>query len=329
MDISEEYFAEEEREGFYIRPMIKRYWAAHLEVISELNRVCDKLNISYFADYGTLLGAVRHQGFIPWDDDVDVCMLRGDYNIFREKAPSEFRYGIMLYNDRKTALAPMRIINTYAPQISKEFLDRYHGCPHSAGIDIYVLDRLPKSEDERDHLRELHQCIKYAAQRTDSIYMSKEEHEQRYTSDAYKDEEFENLLGVIEKATKTKLNRDGNLAAQLTDLLDKVQSSYCGMKDGDVVYMHGWARGARIPLPENYYLPAVELPFETIKIKAPRMYAEILKERFGDDYMTPIKQGSAHEYPGYKKSQIILCDTFAKCGITPPANLIDELIMEN
>ena len=328
MIFEESYFRGEEKNGFYIRPMMKRYWAAHQEVILEFDRVCKKLGVEYYADFGTLLGAVRHRGFIPWDDDVDVCMLRGDYNRFRELATKEFQYGIMLYNDRKTSLAPLRIINTYAPQISEEFLSMYHGCPYSAGIDIYVLDRLPSSEKEKESFRELHQTIKYAAQRTDKIYMSKEEHDQRYTDDAYDEAGFDRLLDVIEEATSTKLTRDETLSNQLTNLLDRVQGMYWKENNEDVVYMHGWARKARTPLPESYYRLPIALPFEKIEIMVPRCYDKVLKERFGNDYMTPVKQIAAHEYPGYKKSQEILIDTFAQCGMTPPLNLIDELILE-
>ena len=96
MDFADDYFKGEERLGFYIRPMMKRYWAAHLEMMDEFNRVCDVLGISYYADYGTLLGAVRHQGFIPWDDDIDICMMRDDYMRFMELAPKALPEGFVV-----------------------------------------------------------------------------------------------------------------------------------------------------------------------------------------------------------------------------------------
>lgn len=60
-----------------------------LRILLELNRICVKHNITYSLGYGTLLGAIRHNGFIPWDDDVDVIMLRDKYNKFLSVVKNE------------------------------------------------------------------------------------------------------------------------------------------------------------------------------------------------------------------------------------------------
>ena len=79
LEFDKDFFEKEERCGFTIEPMMKSVWAAQLEVLEKIDRICKENGIKYFADWGTLLGAVRHKGFIPWDDDMDICMLRPDY----------------------------------------------------------------------------------------------------------------------------------------------------------------------------------------------------------------------------------------------------------
>ena len=90
LQFDKDFFLGETYQGFYVEPMMKCVWAAQLEVLEVIRGICEKHKIKYFAAYGTLLGAVRHKGFIPWDDDVDIMMLREDYERFMKLAPAEF-----------------------------------------------------------------------------------------------------------------------------------------------------------------------------------------------------------------------------------------------
>ncbi len=74
-----EFYKEEERSGFCVSTERKKVWGKELGILLEFDRVCKKHGLRWFLACGTLLGAVRHGGFIPWDDDVDVEMFRDDY----------------------------------------------------------------------------------------------------------------------------------------------------------------------------------------------------------------------------------------------------------
>lgn len=87
---------------------LKRVQRIELEILEEVIRVCNENNINYFLEAGTLLGAMRHSGFIPWDDDIDIGMLRSDYDKFMEIAPNKLTNGFTLQhfsNDKKTKLS--------------------------------------------------------------------------------------------------------------------------------------------------------------------------------------------------------------------------------
>lgn len=98
--ISRRIFEDEVRDGFYVPSMIKRAWATELDVLDEVDRICRKYNITYYAEWGTLLGAIRHAGYVPWDDDLDIGMRREDYVKFCKVAPGEFVEGYQIINFR-------------------------------------------------------------------------------------------------------------------------------------------------------------------------------------------------------------------------------------
>ena len=81
----------------YEPKVLERLHALQLEMLQDLQTICEKYDLQYFAVFGTALGAVRHKGFIPWDDDIDVGMLRKDYDVFIQVVEKEMgdKYQIM------------------------------------------------------------------------------------------------------------------------------------------------------------------------------------------------------------------------------------------
>ena len=96
---------------------LRQIQLASLEALKELKRLCDKHGLKYYLVAGTLLGAVRHRGFIPWDDDVDVAMPRSDYNKLSKIAKKELREGFFYQTERTDKNSPfffakLGVINT-------------------------------------------------------------------------------------------------------------------------------------------------------------------------------------------------------------------------
>ncbi len=121
--------------------------ATELEILKEFERVCEALQLRYFCVYGTVLGAIRHKGFIPWDDDIDVGMPRKDYEIFMEKAQDMLaeNYFVQSFQVEKEYLNPFgklrRSDTTFIETESKDAKIN-----HGVYIDIFPLDGYPKNK---------------------------------------------------------------------------------------------------------------------------------------------------------------------------------------
>ena len=84
--LEDSFFEEEIRSGYTVSSEMKKIWAVELDLLNEFSKVCQKHQLKWFVHAGTLLGAIRHKGFIPWDDDIDVVMPRADYEKLCELA---------------------------------------------------------------------------------------------------------------------------------------------------------------------------------------------------------------------------------------------------
>lgn len=132
---------------------LRKVQLVQLEIAKEIKRVCDKNGISYFLDGGTFLGAVRHGGFIPWDDDLDVGMLRPDYEKFMKIAPGELDEKYFLQNSETDenyglAFAKVRKNNT----LYQESANEMSKCHKGIFVDIFPYDNLPDDKSELDRI---------------------------------------------------------------------------------------------------------------------------------------------------------------------------------
>lgn len=124
---------------------------AELDIFKTIKNICEKNNIRYFLSSGTLLGAVRHGGFIPWDDDMDICMPRPDYNRFRDIIELELSddYFCIDFRNRDSndfTVGTMLKIASKKIQVKRMRGDGRTQTIDNAWVDVFPLDGMPNGQ---------------------------------------------------------------------------------------------------------------------------------------------------------------------------------------
>jgi len=304
---------DEVKDGFYVDSLMKCCWAAELEVLKKIDAICQKYNIQYFAEWGTMLGAVRHQGMIPWDDDMDITMKREDYNKFLKVAEKELPegYHIMSYrNDDDYWDVMARVINTEYVSIDDIFLKDNYYFPFSTGIDIFPMDYVPANKGEAEILGKLVNEVKSVAD--------------TYGAGMLTEEEFQLLLDYLEILCNMKIERQGDIRARLYDIVVSLYSLYKDEESEEIALMPLWLENGSQSYDKRYFSNAVRLPFGNTTIPVPAAYDTMLRKKYGD-YMKMVRTGGSHDYPYYKKQ----IEVMEKKGCTlPKFQYADRIIRE-
>ncbi len=300
------FFYEEVRDGFTIAPMMKRAWAAELEVLEVVKKVCAENDIKWYAFYGTLLGTIRHKGFIPWDDDIDICMLRDDYmrfiNVASEALPDGFVIpGIHANSSRLWEVSKQpqgRIMADETFFSLPKYMNYFHAYPYPRiGLDIFPLDNLPRDpKDQLELVRKIND-LQWIAQKW-SMLKEKNQLNSRL-------KQYETDLGIT-------FNKEDEITSrhEILCVCDQYASSV-PPSDSDaianILYI-SWPSNREnftgfLEMKKESFGEGMEMPFENGSMRVPCEPDKVLTYLYGKDYMIPQKGTATHEYPFYRTQE--------------------------
>lgn len=274
--LPEGFLDEEVRCGYLVTSEMKKVWAVMLDLLAEVNRVCTENKIRYFASGGTLLGAVRHKGFIPWDDDLDIYMLRDDYEKFSRIAPSAFISPYFFqtkFTDPYSSVFIGKVRNSGTTALTKSEVHGFLNYNKGIFIDVFPLDEIPDDEREFDlflnELRVARQNV-YRVGRINGIF-----------SEAHGKLEY-----FAKKTLHKLLTRYRN--KHTTDYIDSYQyyvnmvGKYNGTGCSRFASLTWEIQKRDIISKEDLAGMDIDMDFEFVKIPVPRGYDRILHSSFGN-----------------------------------------------
>ena len=239
----------------------------------EIDRICKKYDIKYFLGGGTLLGAIRHHGFIPWDDDADVMMLREDYDRFLEVLPKELPSFLFDQNTEKSSHFPFTKIRINNTVFSTEFTSNFSDVHNGVFLDILAQD---KTSNNR-LLRKLH--IKL----TTSLRTL-----------------------VLNKWRGSKIDANSGFASAFANILKKLLplkflekmqnhliSKYKNKKNADYLFDSMGRNIYNGSFPAKWLDEVLWVDFYDTKMPVPKEYDKYLTYLYGD-YMKPVPVSKRH-----------------------------------
>lgn len=263
---------DEIRSDFLVTTDRKKIWNKEIELLVEVDRICRKYDIKYFALFGTMLGAVRHKGFIPWDDDIDVAMMRPDYMRFIKVASQEIKAPYFLQN----AYTDSRIMNwSKIMDDSTSAIEDWDADMHQGiFVDIFPLDAVPDGTERfgiiNEMMKELWMCVIAPQQVAEGLKKGANTHVAGKT-----------LARILNMPLAERMNIYEDFCFKHFDESEKVafQMSY-------------WCNRVK-PNLKSQFDKLIVVEFEDVSVPIPQKYDDILTENFGD-WRTPVQSATLH-----------------------------------
>ncbi len=254
-----------------------------LKILISFAKYCDEHELTYALAYGTLLGAVRHEGFIPWDDDIDIVMPRPDYSALMELVKSgDFPSNLKVVSTELTGYLPA-IAKVVNPNIEVDSGRTIEGNRENLWIDIFPMDGIPNNP--------MGQKLLYLRSKILGTLSIVSTLDWRYKS-SFLMRSAAFFFGPIARHSSLETwasKRLRNLCLQIP------------YDSSDLVGTIAWGLGTCEIVPRSVYDDLIDIVFEGHSFKAPRDYDRVLSQEYGDGYMQlpPESKRVTHELDAF------------------------------
>lgn len=274
--ITDKYKNEIIKDGYIVPRELYELWQVEMEILDKVDEICRANGIKYFLMSGSLIGAVRHKGFIPWDDDIDIMMTRENYELFAKIAQSALgdQYFFQnTYTDKTLYREHAQVRkNGTAMFVRNDYKKKYN---RGVFIDIFICDKVPFDTEKiiklRNEINRRNKLIKYAY-----VKIGK------------------NIKTIIKKILgKLYLLFKGGKKRAFASL-EKLAKKYASLTEygySDVIFV----LDERVRVYDSADVENVcDFEFEDRKYMCPLNALKVLIEHFDENVMTPSRQPTVH-----------------------------------
>lgn len=289
LQFSQDFLQHEIREDFYIDSTMKTVWAATLDLLQTIAEICERYGLEWYAAYGTLLGAIRHEGFIPWDDDLDIWMRRDDYQKMLEVLPEELPedYHVLSsqtpegYEQFHTCVVCGEGIS-----IEPQYLARHYGCPFRVGVDIFPLDYLPRDRELCERQKNIFLLAKRTAQTVQEYRgLPQDAGDERDKCLREIREGISFLEEYVGLPVDRRLLEQGQWDKVVSEVYRLANETVCRCSERDADYLvmyRDFANNERKKYPKEWFDETWGASFESVMLPIPWKYDQILRQIYGD-----------------------------------------------
>lgn len=275
MNLNEEVIS-----GFTVTEGRKRVWQKEIEMVQIFINICKKHHLKYFAASGTLIGAIRHQGFIPWDDDIDIMMPREDYEKFLQVAKEELRDPFFLQHYTTEKNYPNGHIQIRNSQttcfIHESYVDLKNGKNCGIFIDIFPFDKVFDNYKKRQKYCKKIKVLKALAMWR--VYGTPSFLRRMIVKFYFCFHSLQKTIIKIDRLSKNLPNKDKQSLVSIPTFLPGYEKEV-------------WQ--------ENWFDEMVDHKFEDIEMAIPAKYDEVLRKEYGDYFVIPEDKGGTMHGQSY------------------------------